>query len=119
MLVNRERYLGQIPLTLITDCKSHFDQITGPTLSAARDRENQHDAVILRGRLSRLRMVPRWAPGVRQVADAMTTDPAGGARVHVGREGGRRRGALACAVLGGRARPSPAVPRPRLLPRRR
>ena len=76
VLTKRERYVDQLPMTLIMDCKSLYDQLTGPTLSAARDRENQQDVVILRGLLSRLHVDPRWAPGLRQVADAMTKDQA-------------------------------------------
>jgi hypothetical protein len=74
---DKTKYLKLLaPLTEITDCKSLYDQVTAPTLASGRDKENMQDALMLRSLLARTQGSFRWAPGLRQLADALTKDQA-------------------------------------------
>ena len=65
-----------LPTTLGTDCKSLYDLLVAPTVTtnSGRDRETSVDVLLLKQALRKAGAEIRWAPGTRQIADALTKD---------------------------------------------
>ena len=74
-----EKHLEQacevVAKALVTDCKSLYDLLLSPT-GTSSDREANFDALMIREIMRKIAVVPRWAPGCRQLADGLTKEKA-------------------------------------------